>query len=224
MSEPQLQLIDRKVKPYRNAKSAIKDGYIPGVLYGKGTAPQTFFTNESDLLKLLSTYGTKRKIKTSLNGNDTSVIIKDYQKDALKNKFIHIDLQALNENEKIKVLTAIHITNREAVEQGNKILQVQNGEVEIQMFPRHMPESVTADAALLLEKDSITLSDLNIANDQNIEILSDMDTVVATLVYAQRQVEEATEDAAKESEEGAATKAESENNGGSAEQPTDNPE
>jgi len=195
MSEPQLQLIDRTMKSYKKAKTALKDGYIPGVLYGKGTEPQSFFVNESDLLKLFSSYGIKRRIKITLNDNSTSVIIKDYQKDALKNKFIHIDLQALNENEKVKVSSAIHFINREAVEQDNKILQIQMGEVEIQMLPRHMPESVTADATLLLGKDSITLSDLNIADNDNIEILNERDTVVATLIYAQREIEEISEEA-----------------------------
>jgi large subunit ribosomal protein L25 len=61
------------------------------------------------------------------------------------------------------------------------------------MYPRHMPEKVEVDAALLKEQDNITFADLNIAGDKNIEILDDLETVVATLVYIQQAEEEAAE-------------------------------
>lgn len=195
MTEPNLQLIDRNAKAYTKTKDALRDGLIPGVLYSKGQPTQAFFADEGDLSRMISTYGTNRKISVTLNNQKTYAIIKEFQKQRLKNQFVHFDLQALNENEKIRVSSAIHITNRDAAEQEGKILQVQTHEVEIQMFPRHMPESVVADAALLLEKDSITVGDLNIANDNNIEILTDLETVVATLVYAQVATEAVDEDA-----------------------------
>jgi len=185
MTEPSLQLIDRSSTKYNKAKNALKDGKVPGVLYGKGTVPIPFYVNDSDLTKLLLAYGTSRRVSITINDQKTNAIIKDFQKDALKNQFVHVDLQALNENEKIRVSSAIHMINSEAVEKEGKILQMQTNEVQIQMLPRFIPDTVIADASLLLEKDNILISDLNIASDNNIEILQDLDTVVATLVYAQ---------------------------------------
>lgn len=196
MSEPQLNLVDRSSKLYNNAKAALRDGHVPGVLYSKGADPQTFFVNDGELSKLLLTYGTNRKVTITLNDKKAYAIIKDYQKNMLKNQLIHIDLQTLNENEKIKVSSTIHFTNRETIEQKDKILQIQMNEIEIQMFPRHMPDSVTADASLLLERDSITVADLNIFNDKNIEILAEPEAVIATLVYAQLETEEPSDDIA----------------------------
>ncbi|OEF97534.1 50S ribosomal protein L25 [Desulfuribacillus alkaliarsenatis] len=185
MSEPTLSLLDRNTSQYNNAKAARREGHIPGVLYSKGSPGQLFYVDESELKKLISSYGISRKVAVTLNNENSFAIFKDLQRNSLKNQFVHIDLQALDENEKIKVTSSIHITNKDTVEGGDKILQVQLNEVEIEMFPRFMPENVEADASLLQEKDAITLGDLNIANDSNIEILSDLDSVVATLVYAQ---------------------------------------
>lgn len=201
MTEPSLQLIDRNSIKYNKAKSALKDGKIPGVLYSKGNEPQPFYVNDSDLTKLLITYGTSRRVSITFNNQKSHAIIKDFQKDSLKNQFIHIDLQTLNENEKVRVSSAIHIINSEAVENDGKILQMQTNEVHIQMLPSFIPDSVTADASLLLEKDNILICDLNIASDSNIEILQDLDTVVLTLVYAQTAPVEDEQDNEQDNEQ-----------------------
>ena len=193
MTEPKLQLVDRSSKAFTSVKAARKDGSIPGVLYSKGKETQTFYVDEGELARLLSSYGISRKIAVTLNNTTSYAIFKDVQKESLKDQFVHIDLQTLDENEKIKVTSGIHINNRESIEKNGKILQVQVNEVDILMFPRFMPETVEVDAMLLLEKDNITLADLNIANDKNIEFIDELDTVIATLVYAQTEVVESDE-------------------------------
>ncbi|OEH86548.1 hypothetical protein BHU72_13140 [Desulfuribacillus stibiiarsenatis] len=185
MENPKLQLFDRKSKPYSNARAALRDGHVPGVMYSKGNQSQPFYVNEADLAKLLSTYGTSRKVEVNFNNEISFAIIKQFQKNSLRGQYLHVDLQPLDENEKVKLVSNIHILHRDAVEQGGKILQVQTHDVEIEMYPRYMPETVEFDAAMLLEKDTITLADLNIAANRDIEILADLDTVVATLVYSQ---------------------------------------
>lgn len=189
MAVPQLTLVPRETIQDKNVKAARKDGNIPAVVYSKGKATKEVFADEREIVRLLNEFGSNRKITLNLGGEKTFGIIKEIQKDYMKNQLIHLDLQALDENVKLTMTMNIHIANREAVEQGDYVLQVQANEVEIEMFPRHMPEAVEVDASLLKNQDNLTMADLDIAKDENIEIMDDMDTVIATLSYIQEMKE-----------------------------------
>lgn len=194
MENPVLTLVPRETIQGMNVKAARKRGNIPAVVYNKSMETKEVYVDEKQLRKLIAAFGTNRKITLSLGGEKISGVIKEIQKENMKNQFFHLDLQALDENEKLKMTFNIHVMNRDAVEKGDHILQVQTNEVELQMFPRHMPEHVEVDAALLADQDNITYADLNVAKDENIEILGEMETVVATLVYIQEAADEETEE------------------------------
>ncbi|SFH94187.1 large subunit ribosomal protein L25 [Tindallia magadiensis] len=194
MAVPQLTLVPRETIQDKSVKAARKEGNIPAVVYSKGKPTKEVFADEKEIMRLLNEFGSNRKITLNLNGEKSFAIIKEVQKDYMKNQFIHLDLQALDENVKLSMMMNINILNRDSVEKGDYVLQVQANEVEIEMFPRHMPDSVEVDAALLRDKDNLTMADLNIATDENIEILDDKETVIATLSYIQEISEEETEE------------------------------
>jgi large subunit ribosomal protein L25 len=197
MANPIIKLVPRDSIQGMNVKTARKAGNIPAVVYSKSTETREVFADEKDIRRLIAEFGTDRKITLDMGGEKSFAIIKELQKDYLKNVIMHLDLQTLDENEKLKMTFTIHVMNRDSVERDDHILQVQQNEVELLMFPRHMPEHVEVDASLLKEQDNLTMADLNIAGDENIEILSDLETVVGTLVYIQ-QVEEEPEEAEEE--------------------------
>ena len=194
MAIPVLTLVPRDTIQGMNVKAARKLGNIPAVVYNKSMETREVFVDEKELRRLIAEFGTNRKITLNMGGDKMFAIIKEIQKENMKNQFFHLDLQALDEKEKLRMTFNIHVLNRDAVERDDFILQVQTNEVDLQMFPRHMPEHVEVDAALLKDQDNITFADLNIASDENIEILGEMETVVGTLVYIQQIEEEPAED------------------------------
>ncbi|SET75502.1 LSU ribosomal protein L25P [Natronincola peptidivorans] len=171
-----------------------REGTVPGVVYSKGKDTQSIYLKAKEIEKLLSRYGTSSKIGLDLDGKKTFAIIKEVQKNMVKNTLLHVDLQTLDENEKIRLTVPIYLMNKEKVESSSEILQVQLNEVEIQTYPRYLPEKVEVDASKLKEQDNLTLEDLNIASDENIEILDDINSVVATIVHASKQEEEEEEE------------------------------
>lgn len=193
MAIPVLTLVPRDTIQGMNVKAARKLGNIPAVVYSKSMETREVFVDEKELRRLIAEFGTNRKITLNMGGDKMFAIIKEIQKENMKNQFFHLDLQALDEKEKLRMTFNIHVLNRDAVERDDFILQVQTNEVDLQMFPRHMPEHVEVDAALLKDQDNITFADLNIASDENIEILGEMETVVGTLVYIQQIEEEPAE-------------------------------
>ncbi len=190
METPVLTIVPRDTIQGMTVKAARKQGNIPAVVYNKSMDTREVYVDEKELRALIAEFGTNRKITLNMGGEKLFAIIKEIQKENMKNQFFHLDLQALDEKEKLKMTFNIHVLNRDAAEEGDYILQVQTNEVDLQMYPRHMPEHVEVDASLLKDQDNITFADLNVANDENIEILGEMETVVATLVYIQEIVEE----------------------------------
>lgn len=193
MANPVLTLVPRDTIQGMSTKAARKQGNIPAVVYSKSMETREVYADERELRRLIAEFGTNRKITLSIGSDKMFAIIKEIQKENMKNQFFHLDLQALDENEKLRMTFNIHVLNRDTVERDDHILQIQTNEVDLQMFPRHMPEHVEVDASLLKEQDNITFADLNVADDENIEILGEMETVVGTLVYIQQVEEEPAE-------------------------------
>ncbi|NLM04109.1 MAG: 50S ribosomal protein L25 [Clostridiales bacterium] len=184
MATPILKINNREVTGTNKVSKLRKEGKVPGVVYSKNEETREIYVSERELESFLSRYGSAGRLELDLDGEKKYAIIKDVQRGVLKNRLLHIDLQTLDEKEKIRLTMPITVINREKAEVGDKIFQLQTSEVEIQTYPRYIPDVVEVDAALLEEKDSLTMEDLDISSNENIEILNDMDTVIATIVYA----------------------------------------
>lgn len=186
MATPMLKAETREATGKNKVSKERRNGTVPAVVYARGKDTQSIYLNAKEMEKIISQYGMSTKIGLDLNGEKTYTIIKEVQRNTLKSNLLHIDLQTLNENEKIKMTMPIYIMNKEKVESSSEILQVQLGEVEIQTYPKYLPDKVEVDAIKLKEQDNLTLADLNIAGNKNIEILDDVNSVVATIVYASK--------------------------------------
>ncbi len=194
MPIPALNIKYREDKGGKSANIARKQKKVPGVIYAKGMETRSILVDEREMEALLYRHGDSTRLALNLEGEKHLGIIKDIQRSNKKSYLIHIDFQVLNENEKFKFSLPINVHNKEEIEKGEKILQFQMDEVEIQTLPRFFPEDVFVDLMLLKEKDNVTISDLNIFGDEKIEILDDPETVIATLVYAALEEEEETDE------------------------------
>lgn len=186
MAVPVLNIEAREATGKSNARKARREGRVPAVIYSRGQDTKKVYVRENEAERVLSHYGISSRVSLDFEGEKSFAIIKEIQRDPVKNTLMHVDLQNLNENEKIRLVVPIHLLNRELVETSTEIVQMQLDEVEIQTYPKYLPERVEIDASLLKKKDNINIGDLNIANDENIEILQSRDSIIATLVNATR--------------------------------------
>lgn len=191
MATPQIQAFKREVIGKNSVAKERRNGKVPAVVYSKGKESKLIFLKERELEKIFNLYGTSIRLGLNFEEERTFTIIKEIQRDNLKNGLIHLDLQTLNDNERIKLTLPIYLINKEQVENNDQIIQIQLGEIDIQTYPKYIPERVEVDAKLLREKDQITISDLPVYSNENIEVLGDHHAVIASLVYTSRV--EATE-------------------------------
>jgi large subunit ribosomal protein L25 len=175
------------------------DGMVPAIVYGKHSDNRAIKLVGNDVKRSDDhmTPGSSMNIK--IGKEEILVIVKEIQRDAVLRNVIHIDFQELTKGEKIKVKIPVHVFNRDAVEGGNKVVQQQLQEIEIETLPKYLVQTVEVDCKLLQDTDTITVADLDIYNNENIEVFEDPKEVVASLVIATR-AEAETEDAEEASE------------------------
>ena len=183
MATPLLEIYERGVVGKNSVAKERRRGKIPAILYSKGKETKLIFIKERELEKILTQYGSSTRLALNSAGEKYYAVIKEIQRDNLKNNLLHVDLQTLNENQKIKLTLPIYLINKESVESTSEFLQIQHNEIDIQTYPKFIPHRIEADAKLLKKKDSLTVADLNIADNENIEILLDRNTTITTLAY-----------------------------------------
>ncbi len=188
-------------------------GRLPGIVYGfdKDAVPITMSHNEvmhqlehetffSHILTLK--IGTKKE----------SVVLKDLQRHPFKPLLLHIDLQRINENEKLTMRVPLHYINQDkciGVKSGGGVISHIMTEVEVSCLPGDLPEYIEVDMQSVELGSTIHLGDIQLPeNVDNYNLLhgGDPSRPVATVQLPRVQVEE--EEAEAEEEAVVATDAE----------------
>src|SRR5690606_1011099 len=80
------------------ARKARREGYVPGVVYGGGEAPQSINIRSNELLKELKAGRFLARLVTlRIDGKDSRVICRAVQRDVVKDLPIHVDFFRLSE-------------------------------------------------------------------------------------------------------------------------------
>ncbi|SKC84855.1 50S ribosomal protein L25 [Maledivibacter halophilus] len=178
----------------KSLKALRREGYVPGILYGRNIENKNIKIRENDLKRTFNYCNVGSKVELNIGNEGILTLVKNIQYHAVKGNIIHIDFQELTKGEKIRVKIPIHLTNKSSVESNTMVVQEQLKEIEIQTLPEYLPDNIEVDACVLDSKESITVADLDIYNNKDIEILSEPEQVIATLAYASKQEAAVTEE------------------------------
>jgi large subunit ribosomal protein L25 len=181
MEAPILQALRRNRSGKGVARKIRAQGMIPGVLYGGGeTIPLTLKPQE--LLKIL-TSGENTIFQLEIDGElggDRQAIVRDLQRDPLKDTLLHADLYRISMDVEITVSVPIVLQgmSREVSDVGGMINQLLH-EIEIQCLPSLIPHELTIDVAHLGIGEVLHVRDLPAL--QGIQVLAASDEVVASV-------------------------------------------
>ncbi len=167
---------------------------IPGVIYKRGEETRSLQVDEKVFQHVFRRAGTTSVIDLDLEGETYSVIVKDVQMHPVKHKVLHIDFQELDMTERIKVLIPVNLLNREEIKLQPSVLTQLLNEVEVECLPGNIPNTADADVSDMDFTTPLFVSDLDIAKDENIEILDRQDMVICTLSEPQEEEEEEIEE------------------------------
>lgn len=180
------------------SRRVVRSGRIPAVVYGKkGVAPLyvTVDAKEFNMKRHEFTETTLINLQVK-DAEPHMVFVKAVQDNLLKNCIQHIDFFEITYGQMLRTHVRVALTGTpDGVRAGGVLDQVTH-EIEIECFPRNLPEEIVADVTSLGLNETLRISDLKIADE--IKVLSDPETAIASVRMVKEEV------AAPETEETAA--------------------
>jgi large subunit ribosomal protein L25 len=155
-----------------------RDGKLPAVMYGHHFDSTPITLDQREATKLLSTVSSSSIITISLEGKEHATLVREKQKDYLRNSLKHVDFQVVSLTEKIRTNVAVELIGvAPAVKDFNGVLVTGLDEIEVECFPQDLPGSIVVDLSALVNigaavsvKD-ITLSDKVVVLDDGQDLL-----------------------------------------------------
>ena len=153
-------------------------GKVPAIIYGAGREPRALTFDHNELFKAADHESFFSSILTVKVGDKVrSAILKDIQVHPAKRQILHIDLQRVVDDEKIRMEVPLHYINEEicvGVKTGGGSVQKILSEVEITCFPKDLPEYIEVDIANLELDKLLHLSDIKLPpNVELIELIAE---------------------------------------------------
>ena len=165
---------------------------MPGVVYGGGKEPVPFQVESRVLRVALSHAGAV--LDLSVDGEDpTPVVLKELTRHAVTGDAVHVDLLRVRLDRPIQATVALELVGADdapGVKEGG-VLEHVTRELTIEALPTDIPDSVQHDVSEMAIGDTVTLEQLSAP--QNVKLMGDPETVIATLTPPRLQVEEEPE-------------------------------
>ena len=162
-------------------------GRIPAVVYGArkdGQVPEgvPVAVDPKEVLRILhSESGANTLINLKLEGADARVMVRDYQLDPVTHQLLHADFYQLAMDRAIIVSVPIVIKGEPAgVKVQGGLLDFVTRDIQVQVLPTDIPESIVVDVSELMLHQSIRVRDL--AVDPKWKAVTDGETMLVHVV------------------------------------------
>jgi large subunit ribosomal protein L25 len=156
-------------------------GHIPGVLYGHGETPVAVSVQRREFDVALRRHkGGNPIVSLQIDGADHTALIRDVQYDPITHSILHLDFLHISLTEMIEVDVAVRLVGLPVgVKDGGGILEPITREVRVRCLPTAIPSSIDVDVSALNIGDSVHVRDIPV---KDVELLSDGDLTIATIV------------------------------------------
>lgn len=193
MAEIKMELEKRTEKGSNAVKKMRAKEFIPGVLYSRGKETVHVAVNQPEFVRIFRRAGSTSLLSLDLDGEQIPAIIKDIQRHPVRDEILHIDFQELDMTERIRITIPIVLLHRDNIYVEQSVLMQQIDEIDVECLPGNIPNTAEADVQEMKIGDAITVADLDVAQDEEITILEELDTVVCTLTEPSYDEEEEEE-------------------------------
>ncbi len=162
-----------------------RDGLVPGVVYGKGHDSLPVQVDVKTFETLYRSAGKTAVIKFKLPGASraTSGMIKSVQRNPLSGRPIHVDYYLVNLRQEMEVDVPLTFSGEApAVEATGGTLLHNLSTIHVKALPNDIPQEIVVDVSVLKSLDVAShVADLNLNRDL-VTVLTDGETLVATVV------------------------------------------
>ena len=183
-------------------------GKVPAILYGAHAEPVRLSLEHHKLLPLVADEKFYSSIiSINVGAQQQPVIVKDVQMHPARNAVVHLDLQRVLENEKIRLHLPIHFKGEAAapgVKTQGGVVSHHMADMEVVCLPKDLPEYIELDLSAMNLNDSLYLADVKVPAGVTISALAHGANPPVVSIHAPRVAEpEPTAEAAAAPTEGA---------------------
>lgn len=176
-----------------------REGKLPAVLYGYKIEATPILLDHHEASRILAPLSKSHVVTVVLDGKEHSALVREKQKDFIRNSLLHVDFQVVSMTEKIRSKVSVILEgDSPAVKEFNGVVVSNLSEVEVEALPGDLPENIIVDITKLTAiGDAIYVRDLPVSS--GVEILTPEEEVVVNITGVAAEEEEVVE----EIEEGA---------------------
>ena len=171
------------------AKKLRREGYVTGNLFGKeieGSIPLQIEKQEAERIERECMKGSQLYLE--LDGKTYDVLIKEMDYRPMDHQILEMDFQALVKGEKVHSVAEVILLNKEKVTEG--VLEQLLEEIAYKATPEELVEKVEIDCATLRLGDTLKVADLDIAKNDKIDLQTDLDTPIGSILASNNEVPE----------------------------------
>ena len=189
----------------KKAGALRRAGKLPAVMYGHGIKSTPIMLDAREATLSLSHLTSSSLVMIDLDGTEYPALVREKQRDFIKNRLLHLDFQVISMTEKVTTKVGIELTGTApAVKDFSAVIVTVVNELEIECMPQDLPARVVIDISGLTEIGAaIHVRDVVISD--KVKILDDPaeTIIVASATREEKAVEEAPveEEAAPEESE-----------------------
>ena len=179
------------------AKKLRREGYVTGNLFGKeieGSIPLQIEKQEAERIERECMKGSQLYLE--LDGKTYDVLIKEMDYRPMDHQILEMDFQALVKGEKVHSVAEVILLNKEKVTEG--VLEQLLEEIAYKATPEELVEKVEIDCAALRLGDTLKVADLDIAKNDKIDLHTDLDAPIVSILASNNEVPEDEEESAEE--------------------------
>jgi large subunit ribosomal protein L25 len=162
------------------AKKLRREGFVTGNVFGREIEKSIPVKMEKSAVeRLLKKQHKGSQVLLDIDGQIYNTLIKDVVYNPIASRVDEIEFQALVSNEKVHSVAEIRVMNHEMVQGG--VIQENLSEISYKALPAALIDQITIDAAKLKVGDTIRAKDLEIAQNPEIELITNPEAIVVTV-------------------------------------------
>ena len=163
MKKYQLTVTSREGTGRSASRRLRKAEKIPAILYGKHTNPETLSVAATEFVKLLKEISGRAALIELKRDTGASALsfLQEVQRDPIPDKYLHLDLQEVKENEKMVISVTVRVAGEAyGVKTEGGILDIATKRLRIRTLPKDLPDFIEVNVTELKMGESIHVSAL----------------------------------------------------------------
>src|SRR4030065_1633386 len=134
----------------KKVKRLRKEGFIPAIIYGREIETLPISLEKRVTTLLFNKISGSTILTIIVDGKEHATLVREVQRDYLKNEILHVDLQAVSLKEKLRTHVSLTLVGKAPVLENFEALIVSGiDQIEVECLPQDLVDTIEVDISSL---------------------------------------------------------------------------